>query len=353
MLELYAGENALTTIQENGFKAELFTKMLGASGGPKWFTLFGLDKYLFGDFFKDKGEELNLIGSSAGAFRFAALSQADPVAAITRLATNYSQTVYSAKAKPDEISDKAKELLNQVYGDNGIEQLLNNKTFKAHFIVAKCHGMTAFESPLLQMLGLCTSFVLNRIDRGLINHQYQRFVFHHPNSQLKIADQYHFNDQYIALDRHNLKDALLASGSIPMVMQAVKNISNAPKGTYRDGGIIDYHFDIELIPNDGLTLYPHFNTQPKAGWFDKGSKRPVSLDNYKDVVMIAPSAEFVAALPYGKIPDRKDFTDMEASVRIKYWQTVLSETERLGECLEQIVSQQDIALFKPISSVIG
>ena len=75
MLDIYCGENALKTLQEHGFKQELFTTMLGASGGPKWFSLFGLDKYLFGEYFKDRSAELNLVGSSAGAFRFAALSQ--------------------------------------------------------------------------------------------------------------------------------------------------------------------------------------------------------------------------------------------------------------------------------------
>ncbi len=64
MLDIYSGSNALKTIQEHGFKQELFTNFLGASGGPKWFTLFGLDKYLFGDFFKDRSNQLNLIGSS-------------------------------------------------------------------------------------------------------------------------------------------------------------------------------------------------------------------------------------------------------------------------------------------------
>jgi hypothetical protein len=39
---------------------------------------------------------------SAGAFRFAALSQQNPIAAITRLATLYSQTTYSEKAKNKE-----------------------------------------------------------------------------------------------------------------------------------------------------------------------------------------------------------------------------------------------------------
>lgn len=49
--------------------------------------------------------------------------------------------------------------------------------------------------------------------------------------------------------------------------------------------------------------------------------------------MICPSDEFVASLPFGKIPDRKDFTTMEAKQRIKYWYQVMSETERLGESL--------------------
>jgi len=39
MLEIYAGSNALKTIQAHGFKQELFTNFLGASGGPKWLPL--------------------------------------------------------------------------------------------------------------------------------------------------------------------------------------------------------------------------------------------------------------------------------------------------------------------------
>ena len=51
--------------------------------------------------------------------------------------------------------------------------------------------------------------------------------------------------------------------------------------------------------------------------------------------MLAPSKEFVASLPYGKIPDRNDFTDLDADTRIKYWNTVFSETEKLAEALDK------------------
>ena len=258
MLDIYAGSHALKTIQQQGFSQQLFTSMLGASGGPKWFTLFGLDKYLFGEFFQERTTPLNLIGSSAGAFRFGALAQKDPVAAISRLAKIYSETVYTEKADAVEITTKAKALLDAVYGNNGIEEIINNPIFKAHFIVAKCQGLTSFDSKPLQFLGLLGSIILNRMDRNLLKYQYQRYVFHHPNSQVKLSDHCQFDTFYQPLTINNLKDALLASGSIPMVMQGVKNIPQAPNGVYRDGGIIDYHFDFlfnNLKSNSGYTEF--------------------------------------------------------------------------------------------------
>lgn len=52
MLTIYAGKQALQTITEKGFTPHIFTTLLGASGGPKWFVLYVLDKFLFGEFFK-------------------------------------------------------------------------------------------------------------------------------------------------------------------------------------------------------------------------------------------------------------------------------------------------------------
>ncbi|WP_286889752.1 patatin-like phospholipase family protein [Pseudoalteromonas sp. ESRF-bin5] len=335
MIDIVAGKNAAKIINEQGFRPELFTSFLGASGGPKWFTLFGLDKYIFGEFFKNRTQPLNLIGSSAGAFRSACFAQNDPVAAIERLAKSYSQTRYSSnKPTPAEITIKARALLEDVFGDNGVTEIINNPVFKAHFIVAKSNGFIASENKLIQLLGLSKSYMLNRVNRKLLGSQYERFIFGAPNSNLSITDSYNFKTQNIALNQTNLKDALLASGSIPLVMQGIKNIAGSPQGMYRDGGIIDYHFDVK-INNPGLILYPHFNSDPKAGWFDKNLKRKVAPQNYDNVVMITPSKEFVAGLPYGKIPDRNDFTDLDADTRIKYWNTVFSETEKLAEAFDK------------------
>ncbi len=371
MLEIYAGKNALKTIQEQGFKQELFTNFLGASGGPKWFILFGLDKYLFGDFFKNRNTELNLIGSSAGAFRAAALTQKNPIQAIERLAHTYANTIYSKKPTPQEISAQAVNIVDLLFAESGANEVLNNKVFKAHFLVAKCNGLTAFDNKIMQGAGLINSLLLNKIDRRLLSKQYQRYIFKHPGSNLVINDPYNFSNTYQTLTSNNIKEAVLASGSIPMVMSGVKHIEGAAKGTYRDGGIIDYHFDFSLSNNNsnnqasekdntsryclgkesevveqGLTLYPHFSSEPKAGWFDKNSTRKVLNSSYENTVLLAPSEKFIRSLPFNKIPDRTDFTELDATTRIKYWEKVLEETSKLAECFNEFVVNQDIAKIR-------
>ena len=348
MLDIYAGDTALKIIKEQGFQQQHFSSFLGASGGPKWFCLFGLDKYVFGEFFKDRQAPLNLVGSSAGAFRSACFAQQDPVAAITRMAKSYSETTYSAKPKPAEITAKARELLDYVLGERGVQQIIHNPVFKAHFLANKTNGFVSSEKNAIQILGLIKSIGFNRLDRRFIRDQYERFVFKAPSSTLKINDYCQFKTQYVDLTEHNLADALLASGSIPLVMQGIRDIAGAPKGMYRDGGIIDYHFDFQLENNDGLILYPHFNANPKAGWFDKNLKRTVKPENYDNIVMLVPSKEFVESLPYSKIPDRTDFTDMDAEQRIKYWRTVLSETERLAESFHEFLINKDIQRIQRI-----
>jgi hypothetical protein len=47
-------------------------------------------------------------------------------------------------------------------------------------------------------------------------------------------------------------------------------------------------------------------------------------------VMVVPSKEFVADLPYGKIPDRTDFETLDYSSRVAYWSTVLEKGKRLA-----------------------
>jgi hypothetical protein len=280
------------------------------------------------------------------------LAQSDPVAAIERLAKNYSETVYSKKADAKEITEKARELLASLFAENAINEIIHNPIFKAHFIVAKSHGLVAFDNKVLQIIGLVKSLLLNRVNRGLLKQQYQRFIFQTADSSLSFDDPANIPTIIKKLNKNNIKDALLASGSIPMVMQGVKDIADCPKGMYRDGGIIDYHFDIK-IKNSGLTLYPHFSSNLKAGWFDKNSTRKVSAENYDNIVLLCPSAKFVQSLPYQKIPDRTDFTTMEPTQRLNYWQQVFVKSECLAAEFAEFVQKQQLTKIKNIKALLA
>jgi len=351
-LDIYAGKKAFTTIKEKGFKQELFTSFLGASGGPKWFVLSGLDKYLFGEFFQQRSTPLKVIGSSIGSFRTACFCQDKPVEAINRFIDAYLSITYEGRPTPEQVTESSVPILKAILGYNqeGIEQIVNNELFKAHFIVTKSHGLVAKESKYWQLLGLVKSFTLNAFSRSLLTGQYQRFIFQQGDSDLAIFDPDGFSTKKVTLSPANLKDALLASGCIPLVMAGIKDIDGAEIGMYRDGGIVDYHFDFN-IKNSGLTLYPHFSSTVKPGWFDKGLKRSFRVENYDNTVLLCPSDEFIQSLPYNKISDRKDFEIMTDKNRVEYWQTIISRSDELVDDLSDFINKQYFSRIKPIEEL--
>ena len=46
-------------------------------------------------------------------------------------------------------------------------------------------------------------------------------------------------------------------------------------------------------------------------------------------------------MPYGKISDRTDFEKLDTDTRIKYWQTVLAESERLADDFANMVENNE------------
>lgn len=347
MLDIYVGKKAQNVIEDNGFSQQLISVFLGASGGPKWFTLLGLDKYLFGDFFRPRQEPLHLIGSSAGAFRSACFAQRNPVNAISTLAKQYSESDFSQDDSPQALTARAEQMLEHIFNQDGINNIIKNPIMKPHFITALSRFCVGSENKFCQTLGLTQSYLLNKVSRKLLNWQYERVVFRPADSILTINDPHQINSHYVNFNVDNVKTSLLASGSIPLIMKGVANINGAPLGMYRDGGIIDYHFDISFNKS-GLVLYPHFSSIPKAGWFDKTSSRNASANNYDQTIMLVPSPDFVEQLPYGKIPDRNDFKQLDKTSRLKYWQKVFSESERLADDFHQFVDKQDLSKLKPL-----
>ena len=104
-LTLRAGPDAARLIRERGLRAEDVDVVPGASGGPKWLVLAGLDRFFLGEFFAGpRARPLHLIGSSIGSWRLACLAQRDPLAALARAHEAYIEQRYTKKPPLEEVT---------------------------------------------------------------------------------------------------------------------------------------------------------------------------------------------------------------------------------------------------------
>ena len=154
----------------------------------------------------------------------------------------------------------------------------------------------------------------------------------------------------VPLTEDNVSDAMLASGSIPFLLEGVRSVQGAPEGLYWDGGITDYHFDLPFHLIKGLVLYPHFSPTITPGWFDKKLFwRQPPLEHFNNVVVVAPSAEFMARLPGGKIPDRNDFQRYSEGERLANWRRVLDSSHELALEFAELVENPDRLVVRDFS----
>ncbi|MDO8908323.1 MAG: patatin-like phospholipase family protein [Pseudohongiella sp.] len=356
-IRLFAGPKALEHLQSNGLRPADVSWLAGASGGPKWFVLYGIDRYLAGEFFVDrqkttKQTPLRMIGSSAGAWRLACYAHSGPVAALQRLADRYSRQTYSERPDIHEISREARLMLDYMLGDSGAVDITGNPARRLYVITDRAKGWVQSDNRLKLNAGLLLAAISNMADRRLLGYFFERHVFH---NEMDVPDPDWLSEyptQYRVITAKNVREVLMATGSIPQVMERVTNMPGNADTVYRDGGITDYHLDLPFNQQRGLVLYPHFYAGIVPGWFDKfAAWRRANPRHFDNVLLISPSLDFVRSLPYGKIPDRNDFKYMPTDKRIDYWHRVLGESERLAQELRDLVNNgKGIESIQPITT---
>lgn len=340
-LKIYAGSHALQHIKNNGLNPNDIKMMLAASGGPKWFANYAMDKFLLGEWFKGRTEELHLLGTSAGAFRMACYAQKDPVAAIDRFLEAYLSQQYSLKPSPKEIGDALEDMVSQILQEQGAAEIMANPVMKFNTLVARCKGLAAKPEKGLQSVGMLGAMLANAVSPAAMGGLVERMLFYTSN-ELPITRYPNLPVRKVALTEQNIAPTIRATGSIPVVIQGINNIPDAPTGMYRDGGVTDYQFDLPCKPKDGLVLYPHYSANPpKGGWFDKALKwRKARASNYSHTIILAPSKAFAFSLPGGKVPERQDFYDIpDYATRRWHWQKSLGQLQQLGDELADIAQQ--------------
>jgi hypothetical protein len=342
-LSIFVGREAARRLAAQGWHADQFSLLLGASGGPKWFILSRLDQFLFGDFLRRGSRPLATLGSSIGSWRHACLPQADPAAAVRRLEQGYIHQQYSSERPgPEEISEVSGRILASLLGQDGTSEVIEHPRYRSHIVTARGRGASASSSAPLLATGMGVAALGNAVSRELLKWSFQRVVFHNaaePAPGLALQD---FATTYAPLRADNLQRALHASGAIPFVLTGERDIPGAPPGQYWDGGIIDYHFDLGQYHGEGLMLYPHFRADITPGWFDKFLPwRRAKLEDVDKLVLLCPNPEFVAQLPHGKIPDRGDFKRLRPDQRIAYWETCVARSEAMAGEFANLVSGDD------------
>jgi hypothetical protein len=181
----------------------------------------------------------------------------------------------------------------------------------------------------------------NAVHRAGLAPHFRRVVFSHEQGQLPGLVS-GFGTTSVKLTTANLVSALKASGAIPLVLEPERNIAGAPPGIYWDGGIIDYHFALPRESRSGLILYPHFTDTLTPGWFDKFLPwRSGLAARCEDLVLISPSQALVESLPFGKIPDRRDFQRLDSAERQRYWHTCIAASHAMGEEFAELLEASD------------
>ena len=348
-LTLRAGPRALALLRDRGLRPDDIDVMPGASGGAKWLAIAGLDRYLFGTFLaRDtnplRTRPLHCIGSSIGSWRMACFAQRDAGAALERghHAYIYEQR-YSPKPSSQEVTDVLTRCLDLLLGPHGADEALTHPFAHLHIITAHTRGLAASDKRLVLATALALAASANAVSRGTLSLQFRRTIFHTAGDRSPFLSLNDLPTTHRTLTRENLRDALLASGAIPLLMQGVR-MSDAPGDLHFDGGVVDYHLDMHFGAGSGLVLYPHFYPHIVPGWFDKSLPwRRASARNFDRTLLIAPSESFVRSLPGGKIPDRRDFYDFPREERERRWQRVLDLSAQLGDELHELVATGRIA----------
>jgi hypothetical protein len=360
-LSIQAGATALAHLCANGLGPRDIAAIPAAAGGPKGLIFQKLDQWLFGTWLPSAApRERILVGASIGAWRMAAACSADPVAAFQRLGDTYCQQSYPVKPTARQVTEVMAHMLAEVLGGHEHE-VLNHPHHRLQVIASR--GSALLTSPrnrIATMAGFGLAVASNLVSRSWLRAHLERVVFGDPRVDAAwVSTRFdRFTNHIAPLAADNLQIALLASGTLPFIMAPVRDVPHGPKGSYWDGGLIDYHLDLpycDMAP-DGLVLYPHFGERIVPGWFDKplrqrragiGARRHW-LDN---VILVSPSASFMASLPRAKLPDRNDFAHhgLRHDLRIADWNRAMQMGSRMAEDLARFVERPNMDAVTPFA----
>ena len=148
VLTVRAGQKARQILSEEGLRPERVRVVAGAAGGPKWLVLNGLDRLLFGGWLEKTQNPLFLVGSSIGAWRFAAVATEDPAAALDRFETAYIGQRYRRPPTAAEVSAQSRRIQTAFLGPGGPSRVLTHPRLRLSVLAVRCRGAWIEDGPV-------------------------------------------------------------------------------------------------------------------------------------------------------------------------------------------------------------
>lgn len=345
-IRVKAGKKIYQIIKDGGFRFDAVSTYFGPAVGPRWLVASGFDLTLLKEGLLGRQKPVQLVGSSAGAFRFAAWIQPEAIQAYQKLIDSYISVEYTRRDTPTTALEKITGIVNAYLEDDALPFALASKQYRLVVLTARARGLVASENHWLQKTGLFTCLIFNYFNRNNIHKFAERVVFYNAAKPPAFCLKPYFRGACVQLNEINFKYSILASGAIPLVIDGVRDIYGAPRGIYRDGGLIDYHLTHQYAARENeIVLFFHHQERIIPGWLDKSIKsrapEPHTLNN---VLMVFPSQNFVETLPGGKVPDRTDLVTLinDPATRIKNWRRAVELSAPLGEDFLEMVESGKI-----------
>jgi hypothetical protein len=354
VMVLRAGPSAMRHIERHGVSVADVACIPAAAGGPKGLALIPFDQLLYREWLQHSTAPIELVGASVGAWRMAALARPDASKALADVRDTYVRDQdYRVRPTPDDVAAACRRIACAARGPSPLELrpgvTLSVVTSRARGPLHGRSSRAAFGRAVLS----------NALSRDRLAGYLERVVFSAGTPGIFAAPYDAFGLRLVPLDPANAEDALLASGTIPLLCSPVRDVAGAPPGDYWDGALVDYHLLLpyERVtrrePRPRLVLYPHFNDYVTPGWLDKHlpwRRAPRGHPWLDDVLLVAPSPAFLARLPNGKLPDRQDFYryGQDHAARIRAWERAIAECGRFAEAVMAWLARPDPGLLRPI-----
>lgn len=338
LLHYRAGTEALERLRaRGGLSPRDIDALVLPAIGPKWLVLSGFDRALIGAGWLEPSAEaqrLLLFGASAGAWRALALAARDPLRAHTALLDAYCAQRFTRTDTSAAISDAYRSLLRAAFADEDLASAADHPRLDLAIATVRARGALAlFEARRAQAALLGSAALLNAFDARTQALFYERVIFLAGRGAEQHALASAAHGRLAALTERNMLDVALASGTVPMYMQLVRDIEGAPAGAYLDGGFSDYHLN-RPAGGERITLLFLHQRRIIPSWLDKFLPwRKLDRRALSRLVLVYPSEGFVRSLPGSEIPTRDDFQRFlhEPEQRIARWRDAAAQSTQLGD----------------------